>query len=392
MINLPKEDSCTGCSACQDVCPKDAISMTYDKSGFRYPVIDSAKCVECHLCEKRCPALNNKNIFQPYIKTFAGYSTNRELLMGTTSGGVATELSEMFVSEGGLVAGVQYNSDCIHAEYAIVDDTYELTKLRGSKYVQSEKNGIYIKIQQVLKEGKKVLFIGCPCDIAGLLSVLVNTPKENLLTCELVCMGVTSPKIGEDYAKYISDKYHSQIKSICARSKENGWFVPTLKIKLESGKVLTGPLYASYFGRGSQIYNRPSCFNCKYRGTNGLADIRIGDFWGIKKTDEYWNKDGVSCIFVRTTKGLAALESLRKKGFRLFEVDYATATENNMSSTKNKGEKYENLYRRFKEIFISKGLIAACKGTSNFGFRLKRIIPASIQPMVKHIYHLLRDK
>ncbi len=392
MINLPKEGSCTGCSACMDVCPKVAISMKYDKGGFRYPVIDPEKCIECHLCEKRCPALSDDNINNPYIKTFAGYASDREILMGTTSGGFATSLSELVVSEGGIVAGVKYNSDMVHADYALARSKAQLLEFRGSKYVQSEKNGIFLKVREELKNGEKVLFIGCPCDIAGLLNVLHNTPKDNLLTCELVCMGVTSPKIAQDFVQYITDRYHSPVKKICARSKEKGWFVSTLKVELDSGKVLKQPLYASYYGRGFQIYNRPSCYNCKYRGTNGVADIRIGDFWGIKKKDAYWNKNGVSCIFVRTQKGLEAIESMSKNGFRFFEVEYATATDNNMSSTKNKGEKYELLYQKFKDVFLSHGLIAACNATSDFGFRIKRILPASVQPAVKHLYHLLRDK
>jgi len=392
MINLPKEDSCTGCSACRDICPKKAISMTYDAAGFRYPVIDYDKCIECHLCEKRCPALSIEDINNPYLKSFAGYTSNHDVLTNTTSGGFATELSALIIAENGIVAGVKYNSDCIHAEYSFATNSQELKAFCGSKYVQSEKNGIFLKIRDFLKEGKKILFIGCPCDIAGLLSVIGNTSKENLLTCELVCMGVTSPKIGEEYGKYIQNKYHSQISSICARSKDKGWFVPTLKVQLTSGGTVIEPLFASYFGRGFQIYNRPSCFNCKYRGTNGLADIRIGDFWGIKKTDKYWNKDGVSCIFVRTEKGLEAVKSLGEKGFKLFEVDYSTATENNMSSTKNKGEKYEALYHSFSEVLLSKGLVAACNATADFGFKMKRVIPASLQPVIKHIYHILRDK
>lgn len=392
MIYLPKEDSCTGCSTCRDVCPKEAIAMTYDAAGFRYPVINHDKCIECHLCEKRCPALSEDNIDNPYVKTFAGYTSDHKLLMSTTSGGFASKLSEIFIGDGGKVAGVRYNSDCFHAEYSLALNMQGIEEFRGSKYVQSEKNGIFLLIRTALENGEKVLFIGCPCDVAGLLSVLKNTPKDRLLTCELVCMGVTSPKIGEEYGKYIYNKYHSRVNNICARSKDKGWFVPNLKIQLESGKKIIEPLYASYFGRGFQIYNRPSCFNCRYRGTNGLADLRIGDFWGIKKQDKYWNKDGVSCIFARTSKGLDAIESMKNNGFKFFEVEYTTATENNMSSTKNKGEKYEALYRHFRDVFMSKGLVAACNATSDFGFRMKRIIPASLQPVVKHIYHLLRDK
>lgn len=392
MIKLALTESCTGCSACRDVCPKAAITMRYAEDGFLYPKINGGKCIECHLCEKRCPVLDKMIPQQPYIKTYAGYTPDNETLLTTTSGGVATELSRQIISEGGVVAGVKYAKDNIHSEYAIATTIGELEDFKVSKYVQSEKNGIFLKVLKLLKDGRKVLFIGCPCDVAGLLNILKNTPQDNLLTCELVCMGVSSPLISSAYGKYIRNKYHCDILSICARSKRNGWFVPTLLTKLRNGKELKEPLFASYLGRAMQIYNRESCFGCKYRGENGYGDIRIGDFWGIKKSDEYWNSNGVSCIFARTLKGIDAMEALRENGFRLFDVDYATATDNNMSSTLDKGPKYKELSQQFYTVFQEKGLEEACKMTSDFGFRMKRLIPLSLQPMIKRIYHILRDK
>lgn len=392
MVKLADKKQCTGCSACNDVCPKNAISMEYDTEGFRYPVINFEKCIKCHLCERKCPALNLKDIERPYIKTYAGYSDKHDVLMNTTSGGVATELSEMVLKDGGVVAGVKYSPDFIYSQYSLADDFTGINNFRGSKYVQSEKNGIFLEIKKLLEDGKKVLFVGCPCDVAGLIEVVGTSNLENLLTCELVCMGVSSPRIAEDFIKYIKDKYKSNITYMCARSKCKGWFVPTLKICLENGRTIEQPLFGSFFGRGFQVYNRPSCFNCKYRGANGIGDIRIGDFWGIKKTDEYWNKNGVSCIFVRTEKGNQAIATLRNAGFKLFEVDYSVATQNNMSSSFNKGEKYEHLCNRFAKIFLQHGLIAACNETADWGFKIKRIVPAALQPWLKRAYHLLRDK
>lgn len=392
MINLASKETCTGCAACVDVCPLNAIVMSYDNDGFKYPQIDYSKCIECHLCERKCPALSAKEINHPYLKTYAGYSSNPEILLTTTSGGFATELSQMIIQDGGLVAGVRYSPDFLTAEYSLAGHLEGLNEFKGSKYVQSEKNKIYTTVRQKILEGNKVLFIGCPCDIAGLHNTLGNTVLDNLLTCELVCMGVGSPKVAEEFINNIYNKYKSPIKSLCARSKVNGWFVPTLEIKLENGKSIKRPLYASYLGRGLQVYNRPSCFKCKYRDTNGFGDIRIGDFWGIKKTDPYWNRNGVSCIFVRSEKGMNAVNRLQKLGFKLFDVEYSTATNNNMSSTLNKGNKYEQLSHRFFTIFVSQGLKAACKATSDLGFRIKRLIPAALQPSIKRIYHFLRDK
>ncbi len=366
--------------------------MQYDKEGFRYPVVNENLCVACGLCEKKCPAYDTSYISSPYLKTFAGYTTNLDILMNTTSGGFATALSKLAIDNGYTVAGVKYNQDFIKSEYTIVDTNEGLDALRGSKYVQSEKNGIFKSIKFLLKGGRKVLFIGCPCDIAGLYSVVGNLDTDNLLTCELVCMGVTSPGIAEKFRSYVETKYKRKLTYICARSKRNGWFVPTLEMRFEEGGTKTEPLFASYYGRGFQIYNRPSCFNCKYRGATGMADIRIGDFWGIKREDPFWNKNGVSCIFAKTEKGLSAIQKLSYSGYYIYEVDYTTATTNNMSSVKNKGRKYEELRNEFARIFLEKGLVEACRQTADMGFRLKRIIPASVQPIIKKVYHLIRDK
>ena len=366
--------------------------MEYDEAGFRYPVINYDKCIVCHLCERTCPSLKNENIDRPYKKTYAGYSDDKNLLLSTSSGGFATALSKLFLEEGGRIAGVRLSHNLINSEYNLASTVPEIKEFACSKYVQSEKNGIFKNVLNSLKSGEKVLFIGCPCDVAGLVSFIGDSPKDNLLTCELVCMGVTSPIISKQFIQYAEKKYKSKVVSFNARSKKLGWFVSTLELKFESGKFKTKPLYGTYFGRGFLIYNRPSCFYCKYRGTNGAADLRIGDFWGIKKSDPYWNKDGVSCIFARTQKGIEAIEKLKENNFSLFEVDYKEATDNNTSSTKNKGKKYIKLSERFKDILLTKGLIEACEETSNLGFKLKRILPGRFQPILKQLYHSLRDK
>lgn len=366
--------------------------MQYDSEGFLYPAVDEALCVKCGLCEQRCPANTEQTNFSEYLKTYAGYTTNQEVLQSTASGGFATELSKMVVEEGGLVAGVVYAQDHVKSCYGLASNAEQLNAFRSSKYVQSEKGDIYAQVKEQLQNGKQVLFIGCPCDVAALYSVLKGIETQKLLTCELVCMGVTSYKIAEAYKAYAEKKYKKQIVHLDARSKHKGWFVPHLEVAFSDGSVRHQPLYSSYYGRGFQIYNRPSCFHCTYRGTNGYADIRIGDFWGIKESDSFWNKDGVSCIFVRTPKGQQAVEKLREREFALFETTYAYATDNNMSSTKNKKESYFLLREKFAKEFLENGLVAACNKTADLSYRLKRIIPANFHSAAKKVYHFLRDK
>lgn len=391
-MKLPKKEFCSGCGACATICTKLAITMQYDHEGFIYPVIDHCKCIKCGLCEKRCPVNSTKDISHPYLNIYAGFSRDKEVMSKTASGGFATELSYMIVDKGGIVAGVKYDKNFVKSIYGIATNRLELNAFCSSKYVQSEKREIYQKIKQKLNEGINVLFVGCPCDVAGLYAVLGKDCIDNLLTCELVCMGVTSYRIGADFKNYVEKKYNDTICGINSRSKGKGWFVPHLAIDFKKRGLKFQALYASYYGRGFQIYNRPSCFTCKYRGTTGWADLRIGDFWGIKKSDEFWNEDGVSCIFVRTPKGQKAIDNLRLRNYALFDVSYEYATENNMSSVINKPQKYIDLRTQFAEIYLEKGLIEACDKTADWSYRIKKIIPLYFHPILKRLFHIIRDK
>ena len=390
---LPNKENCCGCSVCAASCPRRAITMRYDAEGFSYPAVEDALCVDCGLCAAACPNNHTEGLTRPFSKVYGGYSTDAEVMENCTSGGFVTELSRAVIRTGGAVAGVRYAEDFVKAVYDIAEDEAGLRAFMGSKYVQSEKGDIYARVKALLDapEGRTVLFVGCPCDVAG-LSRFLRKEYANLLTCELVCMGVTSYRIAEDYKAYTEKKNGSPLVFINARSKKNGWYVPHLEERFENGKTKLTTLFGTMYGYGFQVYNRPSCFGCHYRGQNGVGDFRVGDFWGIKPEDPFWNEKGVSCIFVRTEKAEHYLDTLAEAGFRLYETTYETATENNMSSYKNKGEKYLRLREKFAGVYRVKGLCAACKRTESVTVKLKRILPAGIQPALKRLYHRLHDK
>lgn len=387
--NPISRNDCCGCSACASKCPKGAIEMVYDEEGFIYPKLDKDNCIDCGLCKKVCPLSKTCDNKSEYLKVFAGYSTNSDILMKTTSGGFITALSLSVIDQGGIVAGVRYSEGLIKSEYAIARTKDEVLLFSSSKYVQSEKKDIYREVEKELKKGNLVLFVGCPCDIQAIhnyLGVLYGT----FLSVELVCMGVSSYKVAEAYKEYTERKYHTKLIRINARSKRKGWFVPHLEEEYENNQIRCSTLVGTFLGYGMQVYNRPSCFQCRFRGTNGVGDIRVGDFWGIKETDPYWNPNGVSCIFVRTQKGLDAVNSV--KDFFLYETDYQTAGGNNQSFHSNKDKKYIEKREKFSQVFNTKGLIAACMATGTISFWVKHIVPDTYHTGLKRIYHGLVDK
>lgn len=193
---------CTGCMACVNVCAHHAISVVQDKEGFDRPQIDESLCVDCGLCAKTCP-INHHPLATEPIEIYSGWSSNEAVRINSSSGGAFTEIARPVLEDGGVVFGCTLN-DKLQAEHIYVETLEDLeNNLRGSKYVQSRIGNTYEQAKDFLRQGRKVLFSGTPCQIAGLRNYL-RKDYENLLTVDLICHGVPSPLIFEEYKKYIA--------------------------------------------------------------------------------------------------------------------------------------------------------------------------------------------
>ena len=320
MISSNRAD-CSGCAACANICPKNAITMTRDAEGFVYPKINPELCIKCGRCDATCPALNYvKNNPTDFPPTFTATYPDDKILRHSSSGGVFTALSEIILREGGVVFGAAFDKNwrVFHTAVRSID---ELEKLRGSKYVQSQIGDVYRQVRDALKS-TQVLFSGTPCQCAGLKHFL-GGDHENLLTVEVMCHGAPSPAVWESY---IDDMRHrNDIAHVNFRSKRNGWAISTMEIDYFNRALYLRKLNANLYGKLFLygLFERPSCHACKFKYPNGQSDLTLGDAWGVTRyAPEMYDSRGTSVIFVHTDKGRNFFErmNLRAKQVKFFDA------------------------------------------------------------------------
>lgn len=330
MVFLKKKEDCCGCSACVQVCPIKCIDFKEDEDGFAYPEIDLELCVHCNLCKTVCPALVPFAEHRPY-QVYAVKNLNDSVRLKSSSGGVFRILAEKTLDAGGVVFGARFNTDwsVIH-DY--VDNKFDLELLQGAKYMQSRLENTFSQVATFLKAGKKVLFSGTPCQIAGLKKYL-KTEYNNLLTVDLICHGVPSSKVWQSYLKSTLKVANAEsIRDVTFRAKDDGWHRYALKFsvfdingdKKYIRSCHSDNEYMKLFL--SDLMLRPSCYNCFSRSGRSGADITLGDFWGVdEKYPDLDDDKGVSIVLVNRRNSV--LESLLKDSevqYRIISLHEAT--------------------------------------------------------------------
>lgn len=320
MIDFDFRNKCYSCGACFSVCARNAIS--FDEN--LYPSVDREKCVECHQCEKVCPVYYKTEPCGPLRgDCFAGRTRNSEILKKSSSGGIFYELASCVIEEGGFVSGCAYAGD-FSAEHIVTGDTKEALRMLGSKYVKSSIGDTYIKIKELLKSGKTVLFSGTPCQTAALRKVAGD--PEKLITVAVVCHGSIEPSA---WSRYLKEKSNGkEISGITMRDKSHGWLNYGLVIDYADGTSFrayrneTG-YFLQAFVRG--LFERERCLSCEFKGSEIKADILLGDGWGVESVLSEFNDGlGVSDIFCLTQKGRDLLNRLEERlETRPLDIDYA---------------------------------------------------------------------
>lgn len=329
-----KRKECYGCFACKEICPTHAIDMKEDKEGFKYPQVNEEKCIDCGACTKACIRLKDMNSIkeEPYPYVYAAYSKNLDIRMGSSSGAMFPEFCrEVIENQHGVVVGVHYDKN-MHVISDIADTMEEVKEFYGSKYVKSDFEGIFPKVQKLLKEGKMVLYSGLPCECAALRSYL-RKDYENLMIQEILCHSGPSPKVFEKYMKFLGTKFKSPVTNFVFRDKSTGWEVGKYSTRIEFAdgqELLVNGRRNNYLRAFSNSFlDRPSCSNCQFIKGYRSGDITVGDYWGIKDVDEsMYDGKGVSFVLINTETGKKFWD-LVKDRFELRESDLDSAFRKN---------------------------------------------------------------
>lgn len=344
-----KNLKCSGCTACFAICPKDAITMQADLEGFKYPVIDKNKCIDCGLCYNVCLLDKMCGNLEGDKTSFACSAKDENFAKQSSSGGVFAILANMYIKEQAVIYGAAFDDDW-NVCHIRADKKDELKRLYTSKYVQSDMGNTFRDVKFDLDNGKKVLFAGTPCQVAGLRSYL-QKDYLNLLTVDFICHGVPSPLVWQQYVDTLKKKLNSKITEISFRDKKDGWKSFNFKLITANGDVFYEKHGDNTYMKGflKDLYLRPSCYDCKFKTLQRASDITLADFWGIEKIIPEINVEkGVSLCWASSEKGDTILDKALKQ--TIYEqVDLNEAIKHNPSAITSV-KRHKNRNKFFEDI------------------------------------------
>ena len=311
-IEIIDKEMCSGCTACKNKCPKDAITMVEDEEGFLYPQVDKNKCVECEVCKKVCPIIEKKKKDEFKQKGYIFQYNDDEIRKQSTSGGAFTAIADYVIDNKGVVYGVGFDDkfNVIHQKATAKE---ELEKFRNSKYVQSNPKDTFKEVKNDLEKGILVCYSGTACQIEGLLSYLGKN-YENLLTVDVICRAVPSPLLWRKYLKFRTQK--NKAEKIYFREKKYGYKYSNLTISdgnktFYNNGIDTDPYLRAFF---SNIASRPSCYNCQFKEQLHKADITIWDcFNSDKYSNDFDDDNGTTRLLLNSNKACKVFDIIKQE-------------------------------------------------------------------------------
>ncbi len=352
MIDKVLEKDCILCKACATQCPKKCISFSKAYKSFEYPIINYDECINCNLCEKVCPSLQEFNQVSP-ITYYAVKNKNVEILKMSSSGGIFYSLAKKIIEMEGIVVAARFDDsyNVVHEACTTID---KIKNFCGSKYVQSDLNGCYDLINKYLQIGKDVLFVGSSCQTAAVHQYFKNNCyRNNLFLVDFICHGIVSDNVFNEYKAYLEKKFNGKIVRFEFRNKKNGWLFSGLNVEFDNGKVYSSPLSKDLYMQGyfKNLNLKEACYTCKYKNFKSQSDITMGDYWDVEKTDpDFYEYYGNSVVVLNTIKGKKEFDTINCE-FDVKEIDLETILSCNKSLIKpfNMSSEREDYFDKAKK-------------------------------------------
>lgn len=385
MIKIVNKADCCGCSACSNICSHEAITLMADEEGFKYPKVDDIQCVNCGLCEKVCPILNRDKTerIPSYKEIYGCRLKDTEILRYSSSGGAFVAIAQSILNKGGVVVGATYSS-AMEVTHIIIENPDEISRLQGSKYVQSNLNDIFSRVKDFLKDGRLVLFSGTPCQVDGLKNFLIKE-YSNLYTVDIVCHAVASPKVFKDYVEYTNKKHSDNLIWINMRDKEKrGWgHLYSQKLLFENkGNVIDSPKILGWnYIFFSQYINRPSCYTCRYANLDRPGDFTISDLWDDNNTlPAFKSTTGTSMMMLNSNKAIDFFKEIEGV-IDYIPISIETAIQPNLQHPTSVNEERSV----FWDFYLKKGFARSYNHFFKKKMTLKRFIKKGIQYLSRYI-------
>ena len=376
-------DYCTGCGACEQVCPTKAISMKpVNEEGFLESVTDFEKCIDCNQCRMTCPQNIKAKLNVPQLNLAVRDKDDEELKV-SASGGAFAAAARVILSQGGVVVGAAYNDD-MTVSHHIVDNLKDLPQLQSSKYVQSNTAGTFKEVKKLLREGKTVLYSGTPCQIAGLKGFL-RKDYDNLYTMDVICHGVASPKLFAKYLEWLGGKMGGKIIYYDFRDKSTGWgldYMTMTKTKTKTKPCSLDPYYHHFLAGDTY---RECCYHCLYSQKERVSDITIGDYWGIEKEHpSFYSTKGVSCLLVNTDKGTRLWNMISPEFVSLESTfDKIANANHNLKHPTIKPAIRDGIYDNIDTMSVDEFFATKLAIPFNVKAHLKELLPKWVKVMIK---------